>query len=411
MRAALAAGSPSRLSARHTYPARQPCGADAAPRSREGRSALVPPSVALTACVKTKALPICTLCLGRLFAFRSDRLRCRTTAVTTAEPFLIGPNLDLSFWLRPGRRHAVRRAVWAGAGAVPAPWAFRQQARAPTDELHTDIQLPRRRLHTAQKTMCELQAGHRAAFRCVSTCPRVRPRPASELFLRRRPAKGFLSLPTSLSLHLQGPIRTSDSRSNWRLDPPLRTQRDRGAIRSGGWPTGRSMQIFSVTAPAALETSCCVRRSPAGEPPAGDLAFAASPPGPVRQVPVLRSLSTVTCGPAHAREDTGTLLVGRGGRVLFDPGTRLARQVRIACGATSEHTPYLGRLVGGRVRPRSWGREMRSHGRDGGRRVIAHFIASVLFCFAPSHDRSGALARRARAFCTRCLLVSVRGGG
>jgi len=148
--------------------------------------------------------------------------------------------------------------------------------------------------------------------------------------------------------------------SNWRLDPPLRTQRDRAAIRAA-LADGTLDAICSDHAPAALEDKLL----PFGEAGVGAtgletllsllLAWAQSD-----KVPVLRALSTVTCGPARVLgEDTGTLLVGRKADVvLFDPNEtwRVNSESLLSYG---KNTPYLGRELAGRVRATIVGGEMR----------------------------------------------------
>ena len=78
------------------------------------------------------------------------------------------------------------------------------------------------------------------------------------------------------------------------------------------------------------------------------------------KVPVLRALSTVTCGPARVLgEDTGTLLVGRKADVvLFDPNEtwRVNSESLLSYG---KNTPYLGRELAGRVRATIVGGEIR----------------------------------------------------
>jgi dihydroorotase len=148
--------------------------------------------------------------------------------------------------------------------------------------------------------------------------------------------------------------------SNWRLDPPLRTQQDRAAIRAA-LADGTIDAICSDHAPAALEDKLL----PFGEACAGAsgletllslvLGWAQS-----ESVPLLRALDIVTRGPARVLgEDTGTLLVGRKADVvLFDPAERWTVNAE-ALLSSGKNTPYLGTDLSGRVRATIVGGEIR----------------------------------------------------
>jgi len=148
--------------------------------------------------------------------------------------------------------------------------------------------------------------------------------------------------------------------SNWRLDPPLRTERDRAAIRAA-LADGTIDAICSDHAPMAQEDKLL----PFGEARVGAsgletllallLNWAASD-----RIDLLRALATVTAGPARVlAEDTGTLLVGRkADLVIFDPSEtwRVSADTLLTCG---KNTPYLERVLAGRVRTTIVGGEVR----------------------------------------------------
>ncbi len=313
-------------------------------RSREAAGARLYPLGALTAGLKGEALAqMCTLAEVGCVAFAQsgalpDDRGTLLNALRYARTF------DLPVWLRPVDATLAAGGV-AGAGAVAGRLGLPAvPAVAETVALHTIFELQRA---TGQRPV-------RVHLCRVST--------AAGIELLRAARREGLPVTADVSiLHVHG-VDTDVGQfdSNWRLDPPLRTQRDRAAIRAA-LADGTLDAICSDHAPAALEDKLL----PFGEACVGAtgletllsllLAWAQSD-----KVPVLRALSTVTCGAARVLgEDTGTLLVGRKADVvLFDPNEtwRVNSESLLSYG---KNTPYLGRELAGRVRATIVGGEMR----------------------------------------------------
>jgi dihydroorotase len=313
-------------------------------RSREAAGARLYPLGALTAGLKGEALAqICTLAEVGCVAF------AQTGALPDQRGTLLNTlryarTFDLPVWLRPVDSTLASGGV-AGEGAVAGRLGLPAvPAVAETVALHTIFELQRStgrvpvRIH-----LCRLST-------------------AAGIELVRAARREGLPVTADVSiLHVHGvDADIGQFDSNWRLDPPLRTQQDRAAIRAA---LGDSTidAICSDHAPAALEEKLL----PFGEAGVGAsgletllslvLEWARS-----EKVPLLRALDVVTRGPARVLgEDTGTLLVGRKADVvLFDPVERW----RVEDGAllsSGKNTPYLGSDLTGRVRVTIVGGEIR----------------------------------------------------
>ena len=305
-------------------------------RSREAAGARLYPLGALTAGLKGEALAqMCTLAEVGCVAFAQsgalpDDRGTLLNALRYARTF------DLPVWLRPVDATLAAGGV-AGAGAVAGRLGLPAvPAVAETVALHTIFELQRA---TGQRPV-------RVHLCRVST--------AAGIELLRAARREGLPVTADVSiLHVHG-VDTDVGQfdSNWRLDPPLRTQRDRAAIRAA-LADGTLDAICSDHAPAALEDKLL----PFGEAGVGATGLETLQSD---KVPVLRALSTVTCGPARVLgEDTGTLLVGRKADVvLFDPNEtwRVNSESLLSYG---KNTPYLGRELAGRVRATIVGGEIR----------------------------------------------------
>ena len=313
-------------------------------RSREAAGARLYPLGALTAGLKGVALAqMCTLADVGCVAFAQtgalpDDRGALLNALRYARTF------DLPVWLRPVDATLAAGGV-AGAGEVAGLLGLPAvPVVAETVALHTIFELQRAsgqqpvRIH-----LCRLSS-------------------AAGIELVRAARREGLPVTADVSiLHVHGvdtDIGSFDS--NWRLDPPLRTQHDRAAIRAA-LADGTIDAICSDHAPTALENKLL----PFGEASVGAsgletllsllLAWAQS-----GQVPLLRALALVTQGPARVLgEDTGTLLSGRKADVvLFDPLETWTVSAESLL-SSGRNTPYLQRDLTGRVRSTIVGGEVR----------------------------------------------------
>ncbi|HWY73134.1 MAG TPA: dihydroorotase [Burkholderiaceae bacterium] len=313
-------------------------------RSREAAGARLYPLGALTAGLKGEALAqMCTLADVGCVAFAQtgalpDDRGTLLNALRYARTF------DLPVWLRPVDATLAAGGV-AGAGAVAGRLGLPAVlVVAETVALHTIFELQR---------ACGQQPVRIHLCR-VST--------AAGIELVRAARREGLPVTADVSiLHVHGvdtDIGSFDS--NWRLDPPLRTQQDRAAIRAG-LADGTIDAICSDHAPTPLEDKLL----PFGEASVGAsgletllsllLAWAQA-----EQVPLLRALDKVTRAPARVLgEDTGTLLAGRKADVvLFDPLETWTVSAD-ALLSSGKNTPYLQRELTGRVRSTIVGGEVR----------------------------------------------------
>jgi dihydroorotase len=313
-------------------------------RSREAAGARLYPLGALSAGLKGEVLAqICTLADVGCVAF------AQTGALPNHRGTLLNAlryarTFDLPVWLRPVDATLAAEGV-AGEGAMAGRLGLPAiPAVAETVALHTIFELQRAtgarpvRIH-----LCRL-----------STAVGI------ELLRAARreglPITGDVSI---LQVHgVDADIGQFDS--NWRLDPPLRTQADRAAIRAA-LVDGTLDAICSDHAPAAVEQKllpfgeACVGASGLETMLSLLLGWAQAD-----RVPLLRALDAVTRGPARVLgEDTGTLLVGRKADVvLFDP-SELWTVNGEALLSFGKNTPYLGQELAGRVRATIVGGEIR----------------------------------------------------
>jgi len=313
-------------------------------RSREAAGARLYPLGALTAALKGEALAeLCTLAEVGCVAFAQtgalpDNRGALLNAMRYARTF------DLPVWLRPVDGALAADGV-AGEGAVAGRLGLPAvPVVAETVALHTIFELQR--------------ATGRRPVR-VHLC---RVSSAAGIELLRAARREGLPVTADVSiLHLHGvDADIGQFDSNWRLDPPLRTERDRAAIRAA-LADGTIDAICSDHAPVAQEDKLL----PFGEASAGASGLETLLPlllnwAQADGIALARALATVTAGPARVlAEDTGTLLVGRkADLVVFDPSEtwRVSADTLLSSG---KNTPYLDRELTGRVRTTIVGGEVR----------------------------------------------------
>jgi dihydroorotase len=313
-------------------------------RSREAAGARLYPLGALTAGLKGESLAeLCTLAEVGCVAFAQtgalpDQRGTLLNALRYARTF------NLPVWLRPVDSTLASEGV-VGEGAVAGRLGLPAvPVVAETVALHTVFELQRAtgrpsvRIH-----LCRLST-------------------AAGIELLRAARREGLCVTADVSiLHVHGvDADIGQFDSNWRLDPPLRTERDRAAIRAA-LADGTIDAVCSDHAPAALEDKLL----PFGEARVGAsgletllsllLAWAQSD-----NIPLLRALELLTRGPARVLgEDTGTLLVGRKADVvLFNPSETWTVDDG-ALLSSGKNTPYVGSDLTGRVRATIVGGEVR----------------------------------------------------
>jgi dihydroorotase len=313
-------------------------------RSREAAGARLYPLGALTANLRGEALAqMCTLAEVGCVAFaQSGALPDQRATLLSAMRY--ARTFDLPVWLRPVDASLAADGV-AGEGVVAGRLGLPGvPAVAETVALHTIFELQRAtgdrpvRIH-----LCR-----------VSTAAGV-----DLVRAARRQGLPVTADVAILNVHgVDADIGQFDS--NWRLGPPLRSERDRAAIRAA-LVDGTIDAICSDHAPSALEGKLL----PFGEASVGASGLETLLPlllswAQSEKVPLLRALAAVTRGPARVlAEDTGTLLVGRKADVvLFDPleTWRVNADTLLSSGKNS---PYWGSELAGRVRATIVGGEIR----------------------------------------------------
>jgi len=310
-------------------------------RSREAAGARLYPLGALTAGLAGEALAeMHTLAQVGCVAF------CQTSALpanhgTLLQALRYARTFDLPVWLRPVDASLVGEGV-AAEGALAAGLGLPGiSVAAETVALHTIFELQRAtgtRVH-----LCRLSS-------------------ADGVQLVRAAKREGLPVTADVSIHhvhlIDQNIGYYDT--NCRLDPPLRTQADRAAIRAG-LADGTIDAVCSDHAPVSLEDKLL----PFGEAQPGasgletllslvlDWAHA-------QTLPLARALAAVTSAPARVLgEDTGTLQPGRKADVVvFDPeqGWRVDAESLISDGKNS---PFAGLRLAGRARFTLVGGEVR----------------------------------------------------
>ena len=313
-------------------------------RSREAAGARLYPLGALTAGLKGEALAqLCTLADVGCVAFAQTAVLPDDRG-TLLNALRYARTFDLPVWLRPVDATLAAGGV-SGEGAVAGRLGLPSvPVVAETVALHTIFELQRA---TGQRPvrihLCRLSS-------------------AAGVELVRAARREGLPVTADVSiLHVHG-VDTDVGHfdSNWRLDPPLRTVRDRAAIRAA-LADGTIDAVCSDHAPTGLEDKLL----PFGEASVGAsgletlLALLLSW-AQAEKVPLLRALDTVTRAPARVLgEDTGTLLPGRKADVvLFDPSEawQVGAESLLSFG---RNTPYLERELVGRVRATIVGGEVR----------------------------------------------------
>jgi len=310
-------------------------------RSREAAGARLYPLGALTAALAGETLAeMHTLAQVGCVAF------CQTTALpanhgTLLQALRYARTYDLPVWLRPVDASLVGEGV-AAEGALASTLGLPGiSVAAETVALHTIFELQRAtgtRVH-----LCRLSS-------------------AAGVQLVRAAKREGLAVSADVSIHhvhlVDRNIGYYDT--NCRLDPPLRTDMDRAAIRAG-LADGTIDAICSDHAPVPLEDKLL----PFGEARSGasgletllalTLGWANA-----QSLPLLAALAAVSSAPAQILgEDTGTLQPGRKADVVvFDPqqGWRVDEQTLLSAGKNS---PFAGLRLAGRARFTLVGGEVR----------------------------------------------------
>ncbi len=310
-------------------------------RSREAAGARLYPVGALTAGLAGGALAeMHTLAQVGCVAF------CQTAALpanhgTLLQALRYAKTFDLPVWLHPvdatlvGEGVAAEGPVAAGMGLPGIP------AAAETVALHTIFELQREvgtRIH-----ICRLSS-------------------AQGVELVRAAKREGLPVTADVSIHhlhlIDSDIGYYDT--NCRLDPPLRSQADRAAIRLG-LADGSIDAVCSDHAPVSTDDKLL----PFGEARAGASGLETLLPlilewARAEGISLARALAVVTCAPAQVlAEDTGTLAPGRkADLVVFDPQARRTLQAE-AMVSSGKNSPFVGRELQGRVRWTLVGGEVR----------------------------------------------------
>jgi dihydroorotase len=313
-------------------------------RSREAAGARTYPLGALTTGLKGEALAeIQTLAATGCVAFMQTRSLPHDNSVLL-QAMRYAKTFDLPLWLRPVEDTLAGNGVAAAgplAGRLGLPAI---PVVAETVALHTIFELQRAtgaRIHLARLSSAE------------------------GIELVRRAKREKLAVTADVAIHhvhlVDVDIGYFDS--NYRLDPPLRSVRDRDAILAG-LADGTIDAICSDHAPVAEEDKLL----PFGDAQPGATALETLLPLTLKwaveqRVPLAKALAMVTCRPAEILgEDTGSLAVGAKADVtVFDselPWRVTAEELRSA----GKNTPYVGYELLGRARYTLVGGEVRFAG-------------------------------------------------
>jgi dihydroorotase len=300
-------------------------------RSREAAGARLYPLGALTAGLKGEALAeIETLSEVGCVAFMQTRCLPHDNGVLL-QAMRYAKTFELPLWLRPVEDTLAGRGV-AGAGAVAGRLGLPSiPAVAETVALHTIFEL--------QKA-----AGARVHLCRLSTAAGI------ELV---REAKGEgLAVTADVAIHhvhlIDVDIGYFDP--NYRLDPPLRTQRDRDAIVAG-LADGTIDAICSDHTPVGEDDKLL----PFDEAAPGATALETLLPLTLKwaresNTPLVAALAKVTSEAARVLgEETGRLAVGAKADIaLFDPDAHW-RVTPDALASHGKNTPFAGYELQGRV--------------------------------------------------------------
>jgi len=315
-------------------------------RSREAAGARLYPLGALTAALEGETLAeMHTLAQVGCVAF------CQTAALpanhgTLLQALRYARTFDLPVWLRPVDASLVGDGV-AGEGALSARLGLPGiSIAAETVALHTIFELQRAtgtRIH-----LCRLSS-------------------ADGVELVRAAKREGLPVTADVSMHhvhlIDQNIGYYDT--NCRLDPPLRTDADRAAIRRG-LADGTIDAVCSDHTPVSLEDKLL----PFGEARCGASGLETLLPSILewaraQGLPLVQALAAVTSAPARILgEDTGTLQPGRKADVVvFDPqaGWTVDAESLLSSGKNS---PAIGQRLTGRARFTLVGGEVRFESTD-----------------------------------------------
>jgi len=310
-------------------------------RSREAAGARLYPLGALTAALKGEVLAeIETLAEAGCVAFMQTRALPHDNGVLL-QILRYAKTFDLPVWLRPVEDTLAGDGV-AGAGAVAGRLGLPAvTALAETVALHTIFEMQRET--GARVHLCRLSS-------------------ATGIELVRRAKREGLRVTADVGVHH---VHLTDVDigyfdPDFRLDPPLRTQRDRDAI-AAGLADGTIDAICSDHAPVGEDDKLL----PFGEAAPGATALETLLPlvlkwGEAAKLPLAAVLARVTSAPARILDEpTGRLAVGaKADVVVFDPQAHwtVTRSELVSRGGNTPYSGYelVGRsmltLVGGDVR-------------------------------------------------------------
>jgi len=310
-------------------------------RSREAAGARLYPLGALTAALKGEVLAeIETLAEAGCVAFMQTRALPHDNGVLL-QILRYAKTFDLPVWLRPVEDTLAGDGV-AGAGAVAGRLGLPAvTALAETVALHTIFEMQRET--GARVHLCRLSS-------------------AAGIELVRRARREGLRVTADVGVHH---VHLTDVDigyfdPDFRLDPPLRTQRDRDAI-AAGLADGTIDAICSDHAPVGEDDKLL----PFGEAAPGATALETLLPlvlkwGEAAKLPLAAVLARVTSAPARILDEpTGRLAVGaKADVVVFDPQAHwtVTRNELVSRGGNTPYSGYelVGRsmltLVGGDVR-------------------------------------------------------------
>jgi len=310
-------------------------------RSREAAGARLYPLGALTAGLTGEVLAeIETLAEAGCVAFMQTRALPHDNGILL-QILRYAKTFDLPIWLRPVEDTLAGDGV-AGAGAVAGRLGLPAvPSLAETVALHTIFEMQRET--GARVHLCRLSS-------------------AAGIELVRQARREGLPVTADVGVHHVHltDVDIGDFDADFRLDPPLRTQRDRDAIRAG-LADGTIDAICSDHTPVAEDDKLL----PFGEAAPGATALETLLPlvlkwGQAAKLPLATTLARVTNLPAQIlQEPTGRLAVGaKADVVIFDPQAHwtVTRDELVSRGGNTPFSGYelVGRamltLVGGDVR-------------------------------------------------------------
>jgi dihydroorotase len=310
-------------------------------RSREAAGARLYPLGALTAGLKGEALAeIETLAeVGCVAFMQTGALPPDNSMLLQAMRY--AKTFDLPLWLRPVDASLAGSGV-AAAGAIAGRLGLPSvPVQAETVALHTIFEL--QRASRARIHLCRISSG-------------------AGLELVRQAKREGLPVTCDVGIHH---VHLTDVDigyfdSNFRLDPPLRSQRDRDAIVEG-LADGTIDAICSDHAPVGIDDKLL----PFGEAEPGATALETLLPLVLKwaantQTPLVKALAKVTSDAARVlNEDTGRLRPGSKADVAIINPEAPWRVVPDALTSSGKNTPFAGyelegrcvfTLVGGEVR-------------------------------------------------------------